>query len=81
MKHVNDADKPRLVPDRGNEFIGKLLLANALEPPMRREDPLRQALYVSNQLSAGTTSRFWRIVAKSETASWLSAKQIRSVPL
>ena len=30
MKLVNDADKSRLVPDHGDEFIGKLLLADAL---------------------------------------------------
>ena len=30
MKLVNDADKSRLVPNHGDEFIGKLLLADAL---------------------------------------------------
>ena len=30
MKLVTDADKSRLVPDHGDEFIGKLLLADAL---------------------------------------------------
>ena len=30
MKLVNDADKSRLVPNHGDEFMGKLLLADAL---------------------------------------------------
>ena len=30
MKLVTDADKSRLVPDHGDEVIGKLLLADAL---------------------------------------------------